>query len=281
MTSTDRTMLHSNTPPLTRQPVADGAATPGVAADRPVDPAGTPVAEPAALAAVGPRPWLHLARIGLVALGGLLVAAWGGIAPFVGPIFGYSADGTGSWTWNFAHAMLAVVPAAVTIAIALAVMGFIPGLRLGRGRIPLRVAGFVALLCGAWFVIGPSAWPVLQNGHYFVISGPWGTLMRELGFSFGPGLLIAAFGAYLLGWAGRAGAAVTREQALANEVLVRREGVAGAAPVAEGAATPATAASPAPPATGATSTPASDTGTVAPDTGTVAPDDGIGMYPGS
>ena len=36
----------------------------------------------------------------------LLLSAWAGIVPFVGPSFGFSADGTASWTWNLVHGLL-------------------------------------------------------------------------------------------------------------------------------------------------------------------------------
>lgn len=134
------------------------------------------------------------------ALGALLVAAWGGIAPYVGPIFGYSADGTSAWTWNLSHSLLALVPAIAAVLAALWVVARPPSFVAGRSRTALRVAGFVSLLAGAWFIFGPATWPVLEGSGYFV-GGSWGLMMREIGFSFGPGILLAAFGGYAMGMA--------------------------------------------------------------------------------
>ncbi len=40
---------------------------------------------------------IHVGRIGIGTVGFLtiLISAWGGIIPYVGPAFGYSADGAG------------------------------------------------------------------------------------------------------------------------------------------------------------------------------------------
>src|ERR1035438_9059685 len=40
----------------------------------------------------------------------LLLSAWAGIVPFIGPSFGFSPDGTASWTWNLVHGLGAAVP---------------------------------------------------------------------------------------------------------------------------------------------------------------------------
>src|ERR1035437_9003663 len=52
----------------------------------------------------------------------LLLSAWAGIVPFVGPSFGFSPDGTASWTWNLAHALGALVPGAVGLLACLVIV---------------------------------------------------------------------------------------------------------------------------------------------------------------
>jgi hypothetical protein len=54
----------------------------------------------------------HLGRLGIGTAGvvAVLVSAWGGIVPYVGPLFDYSGDGSGSWHWDLAHAVLALAP---------------------------------------------------------------------------------------------------------------------------------------------------------------------------
>jgi hypothetical protein len=134
----------------------------------------------------------------------ILAAAWGGIIPFVGPVFGYSADGAGSWHWTLTHAVMAVVPGALAVLMGLTVLGSTRAMVVGRGRISLAGAGLVTMACGAWFAVAPWAWPVVDNRHaFFVFASPLHQLADIAGYAVGPGLIIAACGAYFLGWAGR------------------------------------------------------------------------------
>jgi hypothetical protein len=132
----------------------------------------------------------------------LLVSAWAAIVPFVGPSFGFSPDGTASWTWNSAHALGALVPGAVSL---LACLIIVVVARHPTGTlVPSRLvsAGFLIFLCGAWFVSVPVVWPVLV-GSYFRVASPSLTLAYWMGLAAGPGVLLAAFGAFAMGRAGR------------------------------------------------------------------------------
>ena len=151
------------------------------------------------------RTGIRVGRLGIgsVALMAVLVSAWGGIAPYVGPAFGWDAASTSSWHWNLAHSLLALVPGAVGVAIGLIVLAETRGVTVGRGRLSLAMAGLVLVLCGAWFVVGPFTWPVLLSGAYFTIASPLHELANTLGLSLGTGVLVAGSGAFILGWAAR------------------------------------------------------------------------------
>lgn len=149
---------------------------------------------------------LRLGRVGLGTAGvvAVLASAWGGIVPYVGPLFGFSADGAGSWYWNLAHAMLALVPGAVGVLLGLFVIAESRGVVIGKGRLSLAMAGTLLILCGAWFAIGPYAWPVLtNNGTYFNSATHMRFLTYELGYSVGVGLVLVMCGAFVAGWASR------------------------------------------------------------------------------
>ena len=60
--------------------------------------------------------------LGVAGLLVVLLGAWGGIVPFLGPTFGYSADGTGSWYWDLAHAILSLVPGVAACLAGLLIM---------------------------------------------------------------------------------------------------------------------------------------------------------------
>lgn len=142
---------------------------------------------------------ISLSTIGIFTVA---ISAWGGIVPYIGPTFGYSADGSGSWQWNLTHSVLALVPGAIGCLVGLSFLARIPEGRIGRRKTSLGMAGFIAVLCGAWFVIGPLAWPVIDNtGVYFVGASPLRQLANEVGYSLGTGLILAMCGAFALGWA--------------------------------------------------------------------------------
>jgi hypothetical protein len=62
----------------------------------------------------------------------------------------------------------------------------------------LASAGFVVFLCGAWLSVVPVVWPVI-SAPYFHAASPSMTLAHWLGYASGPGILLAAFGAYVMG----------------------------------------------------------------------------------
>lgn len=149
---------------------------------------------------------LRLGRVGLGTAGfvAVLAAAWGGIVPYVGPLFGFSADGAGSWHWSLAHSLLFLVPGAVGVLLGLFVIAESRGVAIGKGRLSLAMAGTLLILCGAWFAIGTYAWPVLRNsGAYFNSASHLRFLTYELGYSVGVGLVLVMCGAFVAGWASR------------------------------------------------------------------------------
>ena len=152
------------------------------------------------------RARVHPQGFGLAAAGvvAVLVSAWGGIVPYVGPLFDYSGDGSGSWHWNLAHAVLALAPGVAGVLLGLFVIAESRGIVVGRGRLSLATAGTLLMVCGAWFAVGPLGWPVLSNGSgYFVASTHLRALAYEVGYSIGTGLVLVVCGAFVDGWASR------------------------------------------------------------------------------
>jgi hypothetical protein len=144
------------------------------------------------------------ASVGLI-LGGfiaVLIAAWAGIVPFVGPVFGFSADGSASWTWNEVHALGAVAPGAVGVVASVIVMVCARRPMGLQSAGSLATAGVALFLCGAWLAVVPVVWPVLV-GSYFHAATPTMTLAHWMGYSAGPGVLLAGFGGLFMGRAGR------------------------------------------------------------------------------
>jgi hypothetical protein len=148
----------------------------------------------------------HLGRFGIGTAGvvAVLVSAWGGIVPYIGPLFNYSGDGSLAWHWNLAHAVVALAPGALGVLLGLFVIAESRGIVVGKGRLSLAAAGTLLMVCGAWFAVGPLAWPVLSNGrNYFVASTHLHVLAYEVGYSIGTGLILVVCGAFVDGWASR------------------------------------------------------------------------------
>jgi hypothetical protein len=134
----------------------------------------------------------------LVGIVTVLVAAWGALAPFVGPEFGYRPAGASAWQWSTAHWLLSLIPGAVALVAGLVVVS-----RSGDGRADGRAAygplGLVIVASGAWFVLGQAAWPTFRSQPLPAPSG--GALevfVNQLGTYLGPGLLLAALGGMVL-----------------------------------------------------------------------------------
>lgn len=138
--------------------------------------------------------------LGIAGAIGVLAGIWGGIAPFVGPTFGYSPDGGAAWQWTFERALCAVIPgvgAIVAGAILLScASAFV--IRLGRGGI--RVGALLALLAGAWFAFAPIATEVAFSKHYFANASSLPRLTDLAGSSIGLGLLIVMVAGFALGF---------------------------------------------------------------------------------
>jgi hypothetical protein len=127
-----------------------------------------------------------------------VAAAWGAAVVYAGPAFGFSGDGSTSWQWTLSHSLLALIPGATAVVVGLVMMAL--ALRARLHRTAFVVCGLIAVLCAAWFVMGPVAWPVLYGTGYFVAASPLRSLAYHIGYALGPGLIVAACGAYAVGW---------------------------------------------------------------------------------
>jgi len=153
----------------------------------------------AVLAPATGQPGRYPAGLGMSAALLLLISAWGGLAPFVGPSFGYAAAGGASFKWTLARALLSVVPAIAGIVAALLLFGAAGAWRFGSGVNSTSIGGALAFLAGAWFAVGTFAYPWLYGHGYVVLTGASRGLWDVLGVAVGPGILLAMLGGFALG----------------------------------------------------------------------------------
>lgn len=140
-------------------------------------------------------------RAGLLGFLVTCLGIWGGIVAFVGPTFDFDVRGTGkAWVWDQGHATLSVAPAVGAMVGGLLMMA-------AAGWAVERLGALLALIGGAWFVVGPSLQP-LWNPDGLIGSGS-GTLgasgspshraLEAIGYFYGTGALIVALAAAALG----------------------------------------------------------------------------------
>ena len=77
----------------------------------------------------------------------ILLGAWGGLAPFVGPYFHYAYTPDTAWHYTQARLWLEVLPAGAAVLGGVVVM-------ISTRRLLAAAGGILAMLGGAWFVVG-------------------------------------------------------------------------------------------------------------------------------
>ncbi|NTY58787.1 hypothetical protein [Mycolicibacterium sphagni] len=124
----------------------------------------------------------------------ILLGAWGALIPFVGPYFNFAYDPAVAWTWTSARGWLEVLPGAVTVLGGVLLL-------MSRNRATAMFGGWLAVVAGAWFVVGRLFASPVQLGDFGSPASNTiaGQLAIELGFFTGLGALIIFFGAMALG----------------------------------------------------------------------------------
>jgi hypothetical protein len=154
----------------------------------------------------------------------ILLGAWGGLAPFVGPYFRFAFTPDKAWAYTSGRLWLSIVPGAAALLGGLLVVS--AGHR--------AVGGFgavLAVLGGAWFIVGIDVIPlVVKNGSInpgTALTGSLGSLspatrvfLEHLGFFTGTGALILFLGALALG---RFSVVGVRDAALAEAAAQERQ----------------------------------------------------------
>ncbi len=132
------------------------------------------------------------------AISGLLIALlglWGALIPFIGPYFDYSFGVNSAWHFTTDRLWLNILPG------ALAVLGGVL-LFLAATRAAGAIGGWLAVLAGAWFAVGPAVSVTWESG-----AGPIGRplfgssrqMLELVGYFYGLGVLIVALAAFAVG----------------------------------------------------------------------------------
>jgi uncharacterized protein (DUF697 family) len=124
----------------------------------------------------------------------ILLGVWGALIPFVGPYFGFAFTPDREWVWTNARGWLEVLPGAATAAGGLLLLG-------SGNRATAMFGGWLTVLAGAWFVVGPAlASPVgIGDVGAPVAATDTKRVWLELTYFYGLGAVIVFLGAVALG----------------------------------------------------------------------------------
>ena len=101
--------------------------------------------------------WMPRSRGAVSGLLLVILGAWGALIPFVGPHFNFAYTPDQDWAWSTARGWLEVLPGAATVLAGLLLI-------LSGNRVTAMVGSWLAVLAGAWFVIGGQIAPMLGIG---------------------------------------------------------------------------------------------------------------------
>lgn len=138
----------------------------------------------------GRRVLVRPAGAGVAATGAVLVGIWGAIAGYIGPYFGYRPVSATAWDWNAQNGLLHLAPGALAVLAGLLLLSVGPA-RGGARRAALAVPTVLLAAAGAWFVLGPVAWPLIGTGPaYAPTVGAATNFLNQAGSALAPGLVL-------------------------------------------------------------------------------------------
>jgi hypothetical protein len=125
----------------------------------------------------------------------VLLGIWGGLIPFVGPYFDYSFGVNSTWHYTMDRLWLDILPGAVALLAGLLLL-------VARTRTTAVLGCWLAILAGAWFVIGPPVSLTWEHGTGPIGPPLFGTtrqMLELIGYFYLLGVLILALAAFVLG----------------------------------------------------------------------------------
>jgi hypothetical protein len=127
----------------------------------------------------------------------ILLGAWGGIIPFVGPYFNYAFTPDKAWTWNTDRLYLEVLPGALAVMAGLLLV-------MVAARHTALFGALLGVIAGAWFALGQTLSPLWSTGHVQLGGSPASTtytmrMLEQIGFFTGLGVAIVLVAAATAG----------------------------------------------------------------------------------
>lgn len=127
----------------------------------------------------------------------VLLGAWGGIVPYVGPRFNYpfpAGSDTPAWHWSHLAWQLSLAPGIAAIVGGMILLGL-----LGATRAAPATGALVGLLAGTWFVVGDQFSRLWTSPPPQGTGSDWMVIATNIGYYEGAGLAIVALATLALG----------------------------------------------------------------------------------
>lgn len=126
----------------------------------------------------------------------IALGAWGALIPFAGPYFNWAYTPDEAWTWTAARGWLEVLPGAVAAFGGLLLL-------TTRNRATAMFGGWLAVVAGAWLVVGQVFAGPLNIGDvgFPIADSEAKRALLEVTYFYGLGAVIVFFGATALGGA--------------------------------------------------------------------------------
>jgi len=123
----------------------------------------------------------------------MILGLWGALIPFIGPYFHFAYPPGQAWAWSTARAWLEVFPGVTTAA-----GGFL--LLVSGNRATAMFGGWLAVIAGAWFVVGRTLASTLRIGDVGqpIAATDAKRAVIEIGSFSGLGALIVFLGGVVL-----------------------------------------------------------------------------------
>jgi len=126
----------------------------------------------------------------------IVLGVWGGLVPFLGPVFGYAFTPDNAWDYTNGRLLLEVLPGAAAVLGGLVLLGT-------ASRPVAHLGAWLATLAGVWFVVGRPLSALTNDGvplaGHPAAATVTGTVAEAIGFFYGLGAVIILLGAYALG----------------------------------------------------------------------------------
>jgi hypothetical protein len=125
----------------------------------------------------------------------VMLGLWGALIPFIGPYFSYSFGTNATWHYTAHRLCLCILPGACAVAGGLLLL-------MAARRASGVLGGWLAMLAGVWYAIGPAVSLTWESGPTPIgrpLFGSTRQMLELVGYFYGLGALIVALAAFSVG----------------------------------------------------------------------------------